>query len=95
MESDDASTLLHRRRRANSGFLEEMRQGNLERECIEEICDYEEALEIFEDNDKTVILPFAVDSSAIANRNPNEKFKPKRFDFSFKKGPENVQQKCA
>lgn len=74
VERDDANTLLHRRRRANSGFLEEMQQGNLERECIEEICDYEEAREVFEDDDKTVILPFAVDSSAIANRNPNFRF---------------------
>lgn len=51
---DDASSVLRRWRRANSGFLEEMKQGNLERECIEEICDYEEAREVFEDDDKTV-----------------------------------------
>ncbi|EMP28089.1 Transmembrane gamma-carboxyglutamic acid protein 4 [Chelonia mydas] len=29
--------------------------GNLERECYEELCNYEEAREIFEDPDKTVI----------------------------------------
>lgn len=53
---DDASAVLRRWRRANSGFLEEMKQGNLERECIEEICDYEEAREVFEDDDKTVSI---------------------------------------
>lgn len=28
--------------------------GNLERECVEEICSHEEAREVFEQNDKTV-----------------------------------------
>lgn len=46
--------LLQRWRRANSGFLEELQKGNLERECIEEVCDYEEAREVFEDDGKTV-----------------------------------------
>lgn len=54
VERDDANAVLQRWRRANSGFLEEMQQGNLERECIEEICNYEEAREVFEDDDKTV-----------------------------------------
>lgn len=43
-----ALSLLPRVRRANKGFLEEMRQGNLERECFEELCDYEEAFEALE-----------------------------------------------
>ncbi|CAL8285012.1 coagulation factor X [Gadus morhua] len=47
-----AKELLGRRRRANSMF-EELRQGNLERECIEERCDQEEAREIYEDKEKT------------------------------------------
>ncbi|XP_027631213.1 prothrombin [Tupaia chinensis] len=34
--------------RANSGFLEEVREGNLERECVEELCSYEEAFEALE-----------------------------------------------
>lgn len=60
VERDDANTVLQRWRRANSGFLEEMQQGNLERECIEEICNYEEAREVFEDDDKTVrVFPVA------------------------------------
>ncbi|XP_029282995.1 coagulation factor VIIi [Cottoperca gobio] len=53
VEKHEASRVLTRGRRANSGFLEELKQGNLERECVEEICDYEEAREVFEDEDKT------------------------------------------
>lgn len=88
MERDDANMLLHRRQRANTDFWEEMKQGNLKRECFEEICEYEEAREVFEDEEKTVILLFAVDSSVIANPHPNENFKPKNFDciFLLKKG---------
>ncbi|XP_021571852.1 prothrombin isoform X2 [Carlito syrichta] len=43
-----ALSLLQRVRRANSGFLEELREGNLERECVEEQCSYEEAFEALE-----------------------------------------------
>nr|XP_057908092.1 uncharacterized protein LOC131104668 [Doryrhamphus excisus] len=53
VERQEANTLLSRWRRANSGFLEELKQGNLERECREEICDYEEAREVFEDDGQT------------------------------------------
>ncbi|XP_041638111.1 vitamin K-dependent protein Z-like [Cheilinus undulatus] len=53
VEKREASTVLQRWRRANSGFLEELQQGNLERECVEEVCDYEEAREVFEDDGKT------------------------------------------
>uniref|UniRef100_A0A3B5MF71 Coagulation factor VII, like n=1 Tax=Xiphophorus couchianus TaxID=32473 RepID=A0A3B5MF71_9TELE len=42
----EATGFLQRTRRANS-FLEELRNGNLERECYEEKCSYEEAREIF------------------------------------------------
>ncbi|XP_068586804.1 coagulation factor X [Cebidichthys violaceus] len=52
LDSKDASQVLTRQRRANS-FLEEVKQGNMERECIEERCNWEEAREIFEDADKT------------------------------------------
>ncbi|XP_075404469.1 prothrombin [Tenrec ecaudatus] len=48
-----ALSLLQRVRRANSGFLEELRKGNLERECIEEQCSYEEAFEALESPDDT------------------------------------------
>ncbi|XP_054421853.1 coagulation factor X [Pteronotus mesoamericanus] len=49
---EHAKTFLQRARRANS-FLEELKKGNLERECLEETCSYEEAREIFEDLEKT------------------------------------------
>lgn len=49
----EAQQVLIRRRRANS-FLEEMKKGSMERECVEERCSYEEAREIFEDRTKTV-----------------------------------------
>ncbi|XP_004450798.2 coagulation factor X [Dasypus novemcinctus] len=47
-----ANNVLERIRRANS-FLEEIKKGNIERECIEEICSFEEAREVFENNEKT------------------------------------------
>ncbi|TRY92735.1 hypothetical protein DNTS_024822 [Danionella cerebrum] len=47
-----ASEFLQRRRRANTLF-EESKKGNLERECIEELCNKEEAREIFENNLET------------------------------------------
>uniref|UniRef100_A0A3Q3F7B7 Prothrombin n=1 Tax=Labrus bergylta TaxID=56723 RepID=A0A3Q3F7B7_9LABR len=48
-----ASQVLKRSRRANQLF-EEVKPGNLERECVEEICDHEEAREVFENVLKTV-----------------------------------------
>nr|XP_040029751.1 coagulation factor VII [Gasterosteus aculeatus aculeatus] len=42
----EASVFLHRSRRANFLF-EELRSGDVERECLEEKCSYEEAKEIF------------------------------------------------
>uniref|UniRef100_A0A3Q1EBY1 coagulation factor Xa n=1 Tax=Acanthochromis polyacanthus TaxID=80966 RepID=A0A3Q1EBY1_9TELE len=52
IDSLRSSQVLIRSRRANS-FLEEMKVGNLERECVEERCDWEEAREIFESREKT------------------------------------------
>ncbi|CDQ59888.1 prothrombin [Oncorhynchus mykiss] len=52
LNSKEASQVFIRAKRANS-FLEELKPGNLERECIEEICDHEEAREVFEKPDKT------------------------------------------
>uniref|UniRef100_UPI00358F1420 prothrombin n=1 Tax=Myxine glutinosa TaxID=7769 RepID=UPI00358F1420 len=51
LDSEEAKSLLRRTRRENSLF-EETRQGNLERECIEEQCDQEEAREVFENTDE-------------------------------------------
>lgn len=53
IKRERASTFLERVRRANTIF-EELKKGNLERECLEETCSYEEAREIFEDVEKTV-----------------------------------------
>lgn len=49
----DANSILKRFPRAN-GFLEELRQGNIERECGEESCTFEEANEVFENKERTV-----------------------------------------
>ncbi|XP_065499649.1 coagulation factor IX [Caloenas nicobarica] len=54
IENKEASSILHRRKRANSNRLEEVIPGNLERECIEEKCSFEEAREVFENTEKTM-----------------------------------------
>ncbi|CAL8306817.1 unnamed protein product [Merluccius merluccius] len=43
-----AHGFLGRMRRSNSGWFEELKRGDLERECLEEKCSYEEAREVFE-----------------------------------------------
>nr|XP_044627696.1 vitamin K-dependent protein S isoform X3 [Equus asinus] len=52
LSKQHASQVLVRKRRANS-ILEETKKGNLERECIEELCNKEEAREIFENIPET------------------------------------------
>ncbi|KAG8519568.1 Prothrombin, partial [Galemys pyrenaicus] len=56
--STRALSLLQRARvrRANSGLLEELRQGNLERECLEELCNKEEAFEALESLTATAVF---------------------------------------
>ncbi|KAI9514644.1 hypothetical protein NQZ68_031531 [Dissostichus eleginoides] len=49
-----ADNVLRRHKRYNTGVFEEFQEGNLERECIEEVCDLEEAREVFENYDKTM-----------------------------------------
>lgn len=49
-----AGGVLQRTKRANTGLFEEVLEGNLERECLEEKCDLEEVREVFEDDEKTV-----------------------------------------
>uniref|UniRef100_A0A2R8MFB9 Proline rich and Gla domain 1 n=1 Tax=Callithrix jacchus TaxID=9483 RepID=A0A2R8MFB9_CALJA len=58
LTGEKANSVLKRYRRAN-GFFEEIRQGNIERECKEELCTFEEAREAFENNEKTdfALLP--------------------------------------
>ncbi|NWU86070.1 FA7 factor, partial [Onychorhynchus coronatus] len=53
MRRDKAHEVLRVHKRANY-FLEEIRPGNLERECNEEKCSFEEAKEIFHSQEKTV-----------------------------------------
>jgi hypothetical protein len=54
LDRSEANQFLSRRRRANNGGIEEMMEGNLERECIEEVCNFEEAREVFENHDQTI-----------------------------------------
>lgn len=53
LTSENANQVIQRTKRENLMFIEEFRKGNLERECLEEVCTYEEARETFEDKDKT------------------------------------------
>ncbi|XP_043938462.1 prothrombin [Protopterus annectens] len=50
LEKREADSMLMRHKRANSKMtpFEELRAGNLERECYEEVCSKEEAREVFE-----------------------------------------------
>ncbi|KAF7660263.1 hypothetical protein LDENG_00285240 [Lucifuga dentata] len=50
----EARSFFLRSKRANSFLVEEILQGNLERECYEELCSYEEAREYFEDTERTI-----------------------------------------
>ncbi|XP_027743173.1 transmembrane gamma-carboxyglutamic acid protein 1 [Myiozetetes cayanensis] len=52
LTEDKANSVLKRYPRANT-FLEELKQGDIEHECREEICSYEEAREAFENEEKT------------------------------------------
>ncbi|XP_066449013.1 vitamin K-dependent protein Z [Eleutherodactylus coqui] len=53
LSSENANQVIQRTKRANFLLIEEFLKGNLERECLEEICTYEEARETFEDTEKT------------------------------------------
>jgi len=52
LSKERASAFLSRSRRANGGF-EEMKEGNLERECIQETCNNEEFNEVYDDLTKS------------------------------------------
>ncbi|XP_020737482.2 prothrombin [Odocoileus virginianus] len=67
-----ASSLLQRARRANKGFLEELRKGDLERECLEEPCSREEAFEALESLSATDVF-WAKYTACESARNPREK----------------------
>ncbi|XP_062982222.1 vitamin K-dependent protein Z [Elgaria multicarinata webbii] len=53
LSANDAHNIMARSKRAGTMIIEEILQGNLERECLEERCSYEEAREVFEDTKKT------------------------------------------
>ncbi|XP_006851612.1 PREDICTED: vitamin K-dependent protein Z [Chrysochloris asiatica] len=50
LSASKANEVLMRWKRASSYLLEELFEGNLEKECYEEICVYEEAREVFEND---------------------------------------------
>uniref|UniRef100_A0A452I7U7 Coagulation factor IX n=1 Tax=Gopherus agassizii TaxID=38772 RepID=A0A452I7U7_9SAUR len=54
IKNEQASSILRRQKRYNSNRLEEFVPGNLERECKEEKCSFEEAREVFENTEKTM-----------------------------------------
>uniref|UniRef100_W5MRK0 Venom prothrombin activator porpharin-D-like n=1 Tax=Lepisosteus oculatus TaxID=7918 RepID=W5MRK0_LEPOC len=58
-----------RKTRANS-FLEEIRPGNLERECYEELCSFEEAKEIYQTREKMMEFWFHYKDLNICKQNP-------------------------
>ncbi|KAG8438241.1 hypothetical protein GDO86_008800 [Hymenochirus boettgeri] len=53
---EDASQFIQRRLLYNQFDFEIFIPGNLERECYEEVCNYEEAREVFKDHDKTMVF---------------------------------------
>ncbi|XP_033005884.1 coagulation factor VII-like [Lacerta agilis] len=69
MRKDEASQILRIHKRANH-FLEEARQGNMERECNEERCSFEEAREIFKSEEKTVEFWFMYNNLDTCKENP-------------------------
>ncbi|XP_069745621.1 coagulation factor IX-like [Narcine bancroftii] len=68
LPSNAAHGLLSRQKRKNF-LLEELKQGNLERECREEQCDFEEAREVFENDEETwkFFRSYMVDINITAN----------------------------
>ncbi|XP_069764463.1 transmembrane gamma-carboxyglutamic acid protein 2 [Narcine bancroftii] len=52
----EATLFLSRKLLYNSWDFELIIPGNIERECYEEVCNFEEAHEVFEDNEKTLLF---------------------------------------
>ncbi|KAM4658958.1 coagulation factor IX-like isoform 1-T5 [Amazona ochrocephala] len=69
MRKDEAHEVLKVHKRANY-FLEEICPGNLERECNEEKCSFEEAREIFHSQEKTMEFWFNYKGLNPCNTNP-------------------------
>lgn len=56
VDEQSATSFLSRSLLYNSWDFEVLVSDNLERECMEEMCSYEEAREVFEDDTDTVML---------------------------------------
>ena len=54
LDRQQASSVISRHKRDNQGDEEKLMPANLERECLEEVCQYEEAREVFQDSYRTV-----------------------------------------
>ncbi|XP_061539452.1 protein Z, vitamin K-dependent plasma glycoprotein b [Phycodurus eques] len=70
VKAPPAQSIFLRSKRANDFLVEEILQGNLERECYEEHCTFEEAREYFEDDDQTVKFWKTYDDGNHCNPNP-------------------------
>ncbi|KAM9373752.1 LOW QUALITY PROTEIN: transmembrane gamma-carboxyglutamic acid protein 3 [Phaethornis superciliosus] len=55
-----------------SGFLEEIQQGTIEQECIEEVCSYEEVKEVFEYKEKMMELWKGYTNSVYSIKSPGQ-----------------------
>ncbi|XP_077338979.1 vitamin K-dependent protein Z [Lithobates pipiens] len=53
LSAENANKIIQRHKRANFIIIEELLKGNLERECYEELCTYEEARESYENKENT------------------------------------------
>nr|XP_038956073.1 transmembrane gamma-carboxyglutamic acid protein 3 isoform X2 [Rattus norvegicus] len=71
LEAKNAHAVLKRFPRANE-FLEELRQGTIERECMEEICSYEEVKEVFENKEKTMEFWKGYPNAVYSVRDPSQ-----------------------
>uniref|UniRef100_A0A3Q0RVI8 Coagulation factor IX n=1 Tax=Amphilophus citrinellus TaxID=61819 RepID=A0A3Q0RVI8_AMPCI len=63
LSGQSADSILSRHKRYNTGVFEEFLQGNQERECMEEVCNMEEAREIFEDDERTFCVWISSDGN--------------------------------
>ena len=68
---DQATQFLRQKRASGSWHLEELWSGNLERECFEESCNFDEFVEIFKDEGHTVLSDDCQDIVTLADRFDN------------------------
>ncbi|KAF4081609.1 hypothetical protein AMELA_G00163350 [Ameiurus melas] len=69
LDRKEASEVISRQKRENAGNEENTLPHNLERECLEEVCNYEEAREVFQDTYRTDIFwSVYIDGDQCANQ---------------------------